>query len=67
LALYRARHGQGEGLSDFLERVAFADTASTTVRPDPGDVAGFQTFMERYRADLPVARSAGQAYSVSGS
>ncbi|MDN6794337.1 MAG: hypothetical protein L0L69_04635 [Propionibacterium sp.] len=47
--------------------MAFADTASTTVRPDPGDVAGFQTFMERYRADLPVARSAGQAYSVSGS
>lgn len=59
LALYRAHRKELGSLSEFLDRAVFAGTGTTTIEPDPEDVAGFEAFMERYRAGLPVARAAG--------
>lgn len=59
LALYRAQRKEWGSLSEFLDRAVFAGTGTTTIEPDPEDVAGFEAFMERYRAGLPVARAAG--------
>ena len=36
----------------------FTDASLTTADPDPADVAGFEAFMERYVAALPVQRAA---------
>jgi hypothetical protein len=36
----------------------FATTASVTVQPDRDDVAGYATYLDRYRAGLAVERVA---------
>lgn len=51
------RLGDGRSLPDFLDAV-LADDAATPVAPDPGDVAGFDRFIARYRAGLPIEASA---------
>ena len=45
------------GLDEYLEHVYFK-TGKTTVAPNPADVAGFDTFMKRYVAGLPVVQTA---------
>jgi hypothetical protein len=39
----------------------FANAAVDVVEPDPGDVAGFAAFLERYSAGLAVERAATEA------
>jgi hypothetical protein len=39
----------------------FAGTAFDIVQPDPDDVAGFATYLERYSAALTVERVATHA------
>lgn len=51
------RDGGGD-LAAWLDSAVFADAAVDTVDPDPSDVEGFDTFMERYRAGLPIERAA---------
>jgi sugar (pentulose or hexulose) kinase len=46
------------GLSDYLRERVFAGAAADTVHPDPQDVAGFATYLTRYRAGLEVERAA---------
>jgi hypothetical protein len=68
LAAFRAAHASGPdtsgthtselGLDDFLANQVFADTELETVEPDPADVAGFDAFIQRYVAALPVERAA---------
>ena len=43
------------------ERVFAGRRASTTVEPDPDDVAGFAAYLDRYRAGLAVERAAVDA------
>ncbi len=50
--------GAGQSLSEFLEHTAFAQVESNEIAPDPADVAGFDAFLERYRAALPAADAA---------
>jgi len=45
-------------LADFLSSQVFADNKLETVEPDPQDTAGFDAFMRRYIAALPVERAA---------
>lgn len=45
-------------LADFLDRQVFADATSTTITPDPEDVRGFESFLSRFRAALPVEKAA---------
>lgn len=41
-------------LADFLADTVFGGDAVHVAEPDPTDVAGFRTYLDRYRAALPV-------------
>lgn len=58
LASYMLCRQEQESLSEYLERKIFSAQAGETLQPEPADVEGFETFMERYRAGLPVERAA---------
>ncbi len=58
LAAYLLHKGAGESLEDFLDVKVFAAAQSTTVAPDPADVAGFSAFMQRYKKGLVIERAA---------
>ena len=58
LAEYMVRRADGETLEDYLDQKVFADMESSTIAPDPADVAGFNKFMEGYSACLSVERAA---------
>ncbi|PJF33300.1 MAG: ATPase, partial [Phototrophicales bacterium] len=52
LASYMLTKSDGESLSAFLSDKVFVNEKSITMNPDPQDVEGFMTFMERYTAGL---------------
>jgi len=58
LAAFSARRSPEQGLADYLDTAVFTGTALETAEPDPADVAGFDAFMQRYVAGLPVERAA---------
>ncbi len=45
-------------LGTYLREHVFASAETVTVDPDPADVAGFTTYLERYAAGLAVERAA---------
>jgi sugar (pentulose or hexulose) kinase len=47
-------------LADYLISEVFAGADLRAIAPDPNDVAGFNTFMQRYVAALPVQLAATQ-------
>ncbi|MCL1907059.1 MAG: FGGY-family carbohydrate kinase [Propionibacteriaceae bacterium] len=53
LAAYGA-DTQGLSLGDYLTQVVFAHTEIETLEPDPGDVAGYQQFLQHYERSLPL-------------
>lgn len=62
LAAYRASAAgaaaPAQGLGEYLGTEVFGDAALDVVEPDPDDVAGFATFLERYSAGLAIERAA---------
>ena len=60
LALYAKKYAAEMTLPQFLDAKVFADLESTSVTPDPQDVAGFDTFLQRYRRALPAEAAAGE-------
>ena len=58
LAAYRKDKKEGESLSDYLNQYVFADAKEEVMEPDAEDVKGFDEFMVRYHAGLPIERSA---------
>ena len=60
LAAFRlAAAGDGSAsLSAYLTDVVFADAAASIAAPQPADVAGFATYLDRYRAGLAVEAAA---------
>ena len=58
LANYRVRKKKGQTLAEYLDEEVFQGMDGVTLAPDPADVAGFETFAERYMAGLPVVREA---------
>jgi sugar (pentulose or hexulose) kinase len=58
LAAYMIRKEDDEPLETYLTQKVFAREAGTTIAPDPGDVAGFGKFMERYKQGLVIERTA---------
>ena len=58
LAAYPTARTPDQSLADFLESRVFADADLETIEPDPDDVAGFDAFIQRYLAALPVERAA---------
>jgi sugar (pentulose or hexulose) kinase len=64
LAAFAAGRGPEQGLADYLDTAVFVGTSLQTVEPDPADVAGFDAFMQRYLAGLPVERAAVEHVTV---
>ena len=58
LASYMVQKEEGEALCDYLENKVFADAESVVVEPDADDVAGFEVFIERYKAGLAIEQAA---------
>lgn len=52
---------QTQSLQSYLQREVFADHTVATARPQEQDVAGFEAFMARFVAALPVERAASAA------
>ena len=60
LAAYAAS-GAELPLDDYLEARVFRGASVTIAEPDPDDVAGFASYLTRYRAGLAIERAATQA------
>lgn len=58
LANYMMKKNAQESLSDYLNKRVFAGEESVRVEPDAADVAGFETFIERYKKGLAIERAA---------
>jgi sugar (pentulose or hexulose) kinase len=58
LAAFLVGRAPNEGLVEFLNNRVFANANLETAEPDPQDVAGFDAFIQRYVAALPVERAA---------
>jgi sugar (pentulose or hexulose) kinase len=60
LAAYLGAAGE-QDLPTYLAERVFAGADVDVVDPDAGDVAGYATFLDRYRAGLAVEQAAVQA------
>jgi len=58
LASYLINNKKGQPLADFLEEVVFAGDAGEEIAPIAEDVAGFNTYIETYKAGLPIEEAA---------
>ena len=58
LASYMVNKEEGETLDDYLDKKVFAENAGSCMEPDAEDVEGFESFIERYKAGLPIERAA---------
>lgn len=61
LAAYMQEKEQNEELQAFLNRVVFAGESGSSISPDPVEVKGFESFMERYMKGLSAERAAVEA------
>ncbi|MCZ2846420.1 xylulokinase [Modestobacter sp. VKM Ac-2978] len=64
LAAFAAGRPAGQSLAEYLDTAVFGDASLTTAEPDPADVAGFDAFMQRYVAGLPVERAAVEHVAI---
>lgn len=58
LASYLRQKAEGMSLEAYLAERVFAGEGGTTLVPDPQDVEGFATFMERYKKGLVIEKAA---------
>lgn len=58
LASYMMNKAHGERLEDFLDNKVFKDVNELEIHPDPIDVQGFETFMNRYKKGLVIEQAA---------
>ena len=58
LGAYMANRADGESLDDFLHNKVFAGQKTNRIAPNPDDVAGFNSVMERYTNGLEIERAA---------
>ncbi|MGN0909294.1 MAG: xylulokinase [Succinivibrio sp.] len=58
LAAFLVRDDRSLALPEFLDQVIFKNAESSRLDPDPKGVAGFNSFMQRYTACLPVEKAA---------
>ena len=61
LASYLVNNPAGMPLPDFLDKMVFAGNSGTEIAPTPEDVAGFETWLDNYKACLAVERAAVKA------
>ena len=58
LASYMVNKADGESLDNYLNEKVFAGQKGECMEPDAADVAGFETFIERYKKGLAIERAA---------
>lgn len=58
LGSYLVNNDKKQALADFLDEKVFAGNAGVEVSPTPEDVAGFNAYIERYKACLPIEEAA---------
>lgn len=58
LASYLVNNSKGLNLPDFLDAEVFAGNEGVEIAPTPEDVAGFNAYIEQYKACLPVEQKA---------
>lgn len=58
LASYLVHNEKGLPLPDFLDGQVFAGNTGVEIAPLPGDVEGFDVYIENYKAGLPVEEAA---------
>ena len=58
LAAYMHRKEAGQSMEDYLMNKVFSTAKSVTVQPDPAGVAGFETYLTRYKAALAAEKAA---------
>lgn len=58
LAAYRTGNSEGLSLPDYLEQKVFAGNAGEEIKPTAAEVAGFQKYIETYKAALPIEQAA---------
>jgi sugar (pentulose or hexulose) kinase len=51
-------HADSSDLGTYLDEQVFAAASVSTVEPDPADVAGFASYLDRYRAGLAIESAA---------
>lgn len=64
LAAFLGEKQEGESLEDFLDSRVFAGAKSSTIQPEPTDVAGFKAYTERYKKCLSVELAAVQHLNI---
>ena len=58
LAAYMIWGAEGEALEDYLDNKVFASATSSTLMAEESDIAGFNTFLDRYKKALPMEKAA---------
>ena len=58
LGSYLVNNDKKQSLADFLDENVFAGDAGIEVSPTPEDVAGFNAYIESYKAGLPIEEAA---------
>ncbi|WP_285819987.1 xylulokinase [Bacteroides acidifaciens] len=58
LGSYLVNNEKKQSLADFLDESVFVGDAGIEVSPSPEDVAGFNTYIENYKAGLPIEEAA---------
>lgn len=61
LASYMRNKEEGETLEQFLQAHVYGDKMDSILVPEQEDMAGFDTFMERYKRGLVIERTAVEA------
>lgn len=64
LANYMLHKAEEESLSDYLNKHVFAGEEASRMEPDAKDAAGFEEFIERYKAGFAVERAAVDSLSL---
>ncbi len=62
LAAYEVNKAVGESLPDYLNNKVFKDSKGSTIAPTPADVAGFERFMQGYKAGLAAEKAAAEQF-----
>ena len=58
LGSYLVNNEKKQSLADFLDESVFVGDAGIEVSPTPEDVTGFNTYIENYKAGLPIEEAA---------
>ena len=58
LAAFARDRADGQQLDEYLTTAVFANAALESIDPDPADVAGFDAYVSRFVAGLPIEKAA---------